>query len=90
MNVRISIHPGLHQLTDEWATVEVQGNTVGQCLGDLVKQFPEIKQRLFDKDGKFLGHVDICVNLKSSYSEELAKPVKDRDELYIIPIFAGG
>jgi len=90
MSVRINIHPNLHQFTNDQAIVEVNGNTVGQCLDDLVKQFPEIRRGLFGKDGKLLNYVDIYVNQESSYPEELAKPVKDRDELHIILIIAGG
>jgi len=37
-----------------------------------------------------LNYVDIYVNQESSYPEELAKPVKDGDELHITMIIAGG
>jgi len=90
MSVTINLHPNLYQLTDGQAIVKVNGNTVGQCLDDLVKQFPRIKSWLFDKKGKLLNYVDIYVNLESSYPEELAKPVKNGDELHITLIIAGG
>jgi len=90
MSVTINIHPSLYHFTNGQAIVEVSGNTVGQCLDDLVRQFPEIKKGLFGKDGKLLNYVDIYVNLESSYPEELAKPVDDGDELYITLMMAGG
>jgi len=90
MSVRINLHPNLYQYTGDQAIVEVNGNTVGQCLKDLVKQFPELKKGLFSKDGKLLNYVDIYVNQESSYPEELAKPVKDGDELYIAFMIARG
>jgi len=90
MSVTINIHPVLHQFTSGQAIVEVNGDTVGQCLEDLVKQFPEIRQGLFGKDGKLLNYVDIYVNHESSYPEELAKLVKDGDKLHITLIIAGG
>ena len=90
MSVTINLHPNLYQLTNGQAIVKVKGNTVGQCLDDLIKQFPQIKQGLFGKDGKLLNYVDIYVNGESSYPEELAKPVKDGDELHITLIIAGG
>ena len=90
MSVRINLHPGLQWFTDDQAIIEVNGSTVGQCLDDLVKQFPRIKEGLFGKDGKLLNYVDIYVNMESSYPEELAKPVKDNDELHITLIIAGG
>jgi len=90
MSVTINLHPNLLQFTNDQAIVEVNGNTVGQCLDDLVKQFPQIKSWLFDKTGKLLNYIEIYVNQESSYPEELAKPVKDGDELHITLIIAGG
>ena len=90
MSVTINLHPNLHHFTDGQAVAEVNGSTVGQCLADLVKQFPQIRQGLFGKDGKLLNYVDIYVNQESAYPEELAKPVKDGDELHITLIIAGG
>ncbi|MDH5695979.1 MAG: MoaD/ThiS family protein [Dehalococcoidia bacterium] len=90
MSIKINLHPGLQQFTDDQAIIEVNGSTVGQCLDDLVKQFPKIRQGLFGKDGKLLNYVDIYVNMESAYPEELAKPVKDNDELHITLIIAGG
>ena len=90
MSVTINLHPNLLQFTNDQTVIEVKGNTVGQCLDDLVRQFPRIRQGLFGKDGKLLNYVDIYVNQESSYPEELAKPVKDGDELHITLIIAGG
>lgn len=90
MSVRINIHPNLYQFTNDQTIVEVNGSTLGQCLDDLVKQFPQIKQGLFDKDGKLLNYVDIYVNQESSYPEEMAKPVTDGDKLHITLMMAGG
>ncbi len=90
MSVRVKIHQTLRHLTNSQAKAEVNGNTVCHCLNDLVKQFPGIKPKLFDKKGKLLNYVEIYINLESSYPEELAKPVKDGDELSITLILAGG
>lgn len=90
MSVRVNIHPRLYQFTGDQAVAEVRGNTVGQCLDDLVRQFPEIKKGLFGKDGKLLNYVDIYVNLESSYPEELSKPVREGDELHITLLIGGG
>ncbi len=90
MSVGIHIHQSLRNLTDGKAIVEVDGTTVGHCLGNLVQQFPGIKTKLFDKKGKLLNYVDIYVNMESSYPEELAMPVKDGDKLSVTLIIAGG
>jgi len=90
VSVKININPSLYHLTNNQATVEVNGGTVGQCLDRLIKQFPSLEKALFDKKGKLLSYIDIYVNKESAYPEELAKPVKDGDELYIIIALAGG
>ena len=90
MSVKINIHPFLSQHTNDQDVVEVNGSNVGQCLERLVAQFPELRQWLFEKDGKLNRLVEIYVNMESSYPEELAKPVKDGDELHILIIISGG
>ena len=90
MSVKVNLHPNLQYFTDGQATVEVKGNTVGECLNGLVKQFPQIKPMLFDKQDRLLKYVDVYVNHESSYPEELAKPVTDGDELHITLTIAGG
>jgi molybdopterin converting factor small subunit len=90
MSVRINLHPNLYQFTNDQVIVEVKGGTVGECVNQLVKRFPRVKSMLFDKSGNLLNYVDIYVNGESSYPEELAKPVKDGDEIHITLIIAGG
>jgi len=90
VSVKVNINPFLTHLTNDQNVVEVDGSTVGQCLQQLIARFPEVKNWLFEKDGKLNRLIDIYVNLESSYPEELAKPVKDGDELHIIVILSGG
>lgn len=90
MSVKINIHPFLSQYTNNQDVVEVNGSTVGQCLEELVSRFPELRPWLFEKNGKLNRLVEIYVNMKSSYPEELAKPVRDGDQLHIIIIISGG
>jgi len=90
VSVKINIHPFFSHLTNDQDVVEVNGSTVGQCLEQLIARFPDTKNWLFEKDGNLLRLVDIYVNGESAYPEELAKPVKDGDELHIIVIIAGG
>jgi molybdopterin synthase sulfur carrier subunit len=90
VSVKINIHPFLSQHTNNQDVVEVNGSTVGQCLEQLVGRFPGLRQWLFEKNGKLNRLVEIYVNAESSYPEELAKPVKDGDELHIVIIISGG
>ena len=90
MSITVNIHQALRQITNNQSTVEVAGTTVGECLTELVQRFPDIKSKLFGKNGKLLNYIDIYVNAESSYPEELAKPVKDGDKLSITLMLAGG
>jgi molybdopterin converting factor small subunit len=90
LSITVNIHQALRQITNNQATVEVAGTTVGECLTELVQRFPAIKSKLFGKNGKLLNYIDIYVNAESAYPEELAKPVKDGDKLSITLMLAGG
>lgn len=76
------------QLTQN--VVEVNGSTVGECLHHVVKQFPSMKNQLFTKTGNLFDNILISVNGESAYPEQLAKPVKDGDELKIAFMISGG
>ena len=90
MSINISIHRTHREFTDGLDTVEVQGNNVGDCLVDLIRQFPDMRNALFDKKGKLLNAVEIYINQKSAYPDELVKPIKDEDDIHITLMLAGG
>ena len=90
MSINVSIHRTHRQFTDGLDTVEVEGNSVGNCLDDLIRQFPDMGNALFDKKGKLLNAIEIYINLKSAYPDELVKPVKDGDDIHITLMLAGG
>jgi molybdopterin converting factor small subunit len=88
--VRVHIHRTHRQFTGGLEVVEVEGNTVADCLGHLVKQFPGIQKAIFDKKGKLLNILEIYLNHQSAYPNELVKPVKDGDEIHLTFMLAGG
>jgi molybdopterin converting factor small subunit len=90
MSVKVNIHPLLRRMTNEQQVVEVKGRTVGQCLKQLVAQFPEVESALFNKDGRLFSYIEAYVNRESSYPEELKKKVKDGDEIHIVLMLTGG
>lgn len=90
MTVRIEIPPLLRHHTNGVTTAEVGGSTVGDSLNNFVRQYPGTKKRLFGKNGKLLRYVEIYVNGETTYPEELARPVKDGDEISIVYLISGG
>ena len=90
MSIRVQIPTPMRQHTEGKAVVEVTGSTVQSALNDLGQKYPGITERLFDK-GQVRRFVNVYVNDEDiRYLENLATPVKDGDELAIIPAVAGG
>ena len=90
MSIKVKLHPILQKLTGGQEVVEVTGHTTGECLENLEKRFPVIKQIIRDNQGQLRRYCEILVNSKSTYPEELTAPVKDGDQLDVMCFFAGG
>ena len=90
MPVKVHIHTTHRQFTNGLEVVPADGNTVGQCLNDLVKQFPGMEKALFAKKDKLLNIVEVYVNHTTAHPNELIKPVKDGDEIHLLVMLAGG
>ena len=90
MSIEVELSSIFAWYTKNQRVVKVKGSTVGECLDDLVKQFPTLKKLIFDKKGGLHHYYDIFINGESAYPQELAKPVKDGDKLNIVWIIQGG
>ena len=90
MPVKVQIPTPLRQHTQGKDAVAASGATVQEVLNDLGKQFPGIIQRLFD-NGEVRRFVNVYLNEEDiRYLENLATPVKEGDQISIIPAVAGG
>ena len=90
MSAKVHVHTTHRQFTNGLEVVAVEGKTVRECLDHLIKQFPGMEKALFSKKDKLLNNVEIYVNHASAYPNELAKPVKDGDEIHLVIMLAGG
>jgi len=90
MPAKVHIHITHRQFTNGLDVVPVEGNTVGECLNHLTKQFPGMEKALFAKKDKLLNVVEVFVNHATAYPNELIKPVKDGDEIHLLVMLAGG
>ena len=90
MAVSVNIHKTHRQFTNGLEVVAAQGKTVGECLADLTRQYPGMEKALFAKKDKLLNNVEIYLNHATAYPNELAKPVKDGDEIHLIVMLTGG
>jgi len=90
MSIKIHIPTPLRQHTESQAIVEAVGGTVKAVLDDLGRRHPAITDRLFEK-GQVRRFVNVYLNDEDvRYLDNLNTPVKDGDELSIIPAVAGG
>ena len=90
MSVKVSIHKTHRHLTGGLETIDVNGQTVGDCLKDLAERYPGMGIVLFKPGGKLHPLIEIYLNMKSAYPDELKKQVKAGDEIYITLMLAGG
>jgi MoaD family protein len=90
MAIKVQIPSPLRQHTEGKTVVDATGASVGAVLENLGAVYPALTGRLFD-NGQIRRFVNIYVNNEDiRYLDNLATPVKDGDELAIIPAVAGG
>ncbi|HEX8324660.1 MAG TPA: MoaD/ThiS family protein [Tepidisphaeraceae bacterium] len=92
MPVKIMIPAPLRQFTNNAATLDGNGNTVGELLKDLQAKGPGIETRLFKgQTGTLNRFVNIFVNQEDiRFLQNLDTPVKEGDEVSIVAAIAGG
>jgi molybdopterin converting factor small subunit len=88
--VNVHIHKTHRHHTGGSEVVAVQGGTVGECLGDLIRRHPGMRDVVFDSRGALRSTIEIYVNFESAYPDELGKRVEDRDDIHLTLLLAGG
>ena len=88
-NVRIPTP--LRKLTNNEELVEVNAVNIGDAIAELQARFPGIAERLVDEKGEVRRFVNVYVNEEDiRFLENQNTPLKDGDEISIIPAIAGG
>lgn len=90
MAVKINLHESHRSDAGGLDVVETEGNTVGDCINDLIAQYPGLKEKLFDTKGKLRNTIEIYLNMETAYPDELKKKVKPGDEIFLTILLAGG
>ena len=87
----VRIPTPLRKLTNELEVVQASGATIGEVIQSLDAAFPGLKERICDDSGTIRRFVNVFVNDEDiRFLEENATPVKDSDEISIVPAIAGG
>jgi molybdopterin/thiamine biosynthesis adenylyltransferase/rhodanese-related sulfurtransferase/molybdopterin converting factor small subunit len=88
---KVLIPTPLRQYAGKHDSVELSGATVGEVLTALTTQHPDLRQQLYNNEGKLRSFVNVYLNDEDiRYLEKDATPVKDGDTLSIVPSIAGG
>jgi molybdopterin synthase sulfur carrier subunit len=91
MPIPVSIPTPLRPLTENLDTVEVDGGSIAELLGALDKKYPGIGERLLDAQGNVRRFVNVYVNGEDiRFLQDKDTPVKQGDEVSIVPAIAGG
>jgi molybdopterin converting factor small subunit len=86
----IKIPTPLRAYTDGQAQLTLDGDTVGAVLKNLIAQFPDLEQHLFN-DGELRNFVNIFLGEDDvRFLDGLDTPIDADDNLRIIPSIAGG
>lgn len=88
---QVRIPTPLRKLTGDQEVVTADGATIADVLTNLDATFPGLGDRLCDEQGNVRRFVNIFVNDEDiRFLEDKATPVKDTDEISIVPAIAGG
>lgn len=91
MTATVRIPTPLRNLTDDQASVTVEGATVAEVVKNLDAAHPGIGQRILDEDGKVRRFVNVFVDDEDiRFEGGLDTTVPDGATVSIIPAVAGG
>ena len=91
MPKKVRIPTPLRKLTNNEELVEVNAATIGAAIEELQARFPGIAERLVNDKGEVRRFVNVYVNEEDiRFLQNRETPLKDGDEISIIPAIAGG
>jgi molybdopterin synthase sulfur carrier subunit len=91
MEVHVRIPTPLKKLTGEQDIIKAKGKTVKEVIQWLTETYPGLKERLQDEQGGVRRFINIYVNNEDiRFAQNLETPLKEEDQISIIPAIAGG
>jgi sulfur-carrier protein len=91
MSVIVLVPTVLQKFTNNQAVLECSGDSIGELFNSLEQVYPGIKSRLCDQEGKPHRFLNLYVNSEDiRFLNGTATPLKDGDEVSIVPAVAGG
>lgn len=91
MSVKVRIPSPMRNYTNGADVIEVAASTVGEAMQTLVKSASGIESRLFKAPGQLNRFINVFVNEEDiRFLQNLDTPLKQGDEISIVPAIAGG
>jgi len=91
MAITVRIPTPLRRLTNNQETVTGDGANLAELMENLGSQYPGLVERICDEDGKLRRFINIYVNDEDvRFLQGKETPLKDGDEVSILPAIAGG
>ncbi|MBU4342424.1 MAG: MoaD/ThiS family protein [Candidatus Omnitrophica bacterium] len=91
MSVKVRIPTPLQKHTNNQGEVSADATNIRNLIETLEKNFPGIKERICDESGNIRRFINIYVNEEDvRFLQKDETPLKDGDEVSIIPAIAGG
>ena len=91
MPIKVRIPSPLRNFTNGVDVVQTQGGSVGEVLNNVKTNAPGIETRLFKAPNQLNRFVNVYVNDEDiRFLKNLDTPVKEGDEISIVPAIAGG
>lgn len=91
MSVQVKIPVLLRSFTGGKSEVEAKAETIKELLAALESEYPGIRERFYDEDGKLRRFINIYVNSEDiRFLEGEETKLKEGDEVSIVPAIAGG
>lgn len=90
MSIDIYLPPMFRHLAGVKEQVSVSGGTVGECLAELVRRYPELRESLLTGDREIRQGIAVFINGENAYPDEPRKPVRNGDTIHIAQMVLGG
>jgi sulfur-carrier protein len=91
MAVKVRVSGVLRKLVDGASEVSADGGTVKEMIDALERDHPGFHERLYDEGGELRRFVNVYVsNEDIRFLKGLDTPLKDGEEISIVPAVAGG
>lgn len=86
--MRVRIPTPLRSYTGGATVVDAEGATVDAVLVDLDRQYPGLRFRVVDEQGRLRTHMKVFVGMESV--RDLAAPIEGLEEITLMQALSGG